>query len=133
MRTRPEPSRRILITGGQGQLGRALQEALSSHQLLAPGHSELDVTDAAAVRRAVESFRPDTVIHAAAWTDTAGCEADPERALRVNGQGARLVAEACRGAGAAVLSVSTNEVFDGARSEPYSEEDEPNPLNAYAR
>ncbi len=104
---------RVLITGGQGQLGRALRAALVEHALSAPGHAELDVTDAAQVERAIDSFRPEVVIHAAAWTDTAGCEADPDRALLVNGGGTRIVAEACARAGAAMLYVSTNEVFDG--------------------
>ncbi len=124
---------RVLVTGGRGQLGRALQQALSGHDFLAPGHGELDVTDPDALARAFADFGPEAVIHAAAWTDTAGCEADPERAMRVNGVGTRTVAEACRDAGAVMLYVSTNEVFDGGKSEPYTEEDEPNPPNSYAR
>src|SRR3989304_1590938 len=124
---------RTLITGGRGQLGRALQEALALHQVFAVGHAEMDVTDADAVRRAVDELRPELVIHAAAWTDTAGCESDPERALLVNGEGTRHVAEACTRAGADMLYVSTNEVFDGETAEPYREEDAPNPINAYAR
>lgn len=124
---------RVLISGGQGQLGRALQAVLVDHEVSAPGHAELDVTDAEQVGRAADSFRPEVVIHAAAWTDTAGCEADPERALLVNGGGTRTVAEACARAGAAILYVSTNEVFDGETTDPYREDDEPNPLNAYGR
>lgn len=93
----------------------------------------MDVTDPEAVRRAFDELRPELVIHAAAWTDTAGCESDPEQALLVNGDGSRHVAQACARAGAVMLYVSTNEVFDGAKREPYAEEDEPNPINAYAR
>ena len=122
---------RVLITGGQGQLGRAVQAALAGHEVSAGGHAELDITDAGKVQEAVRGFRPDVVIHVAAWTDTAGCEADPARALQVNGEGTRIVAEACARAGAAMLYVSTNEVFDGEKAEPYLEEDEPNPINAY--
>ena len=124
---------RVLITGGQGQLGRALQTALAGDEVSASGHAEMDVTDARQVQDAVRGSRPDVVIHVAAWTDTAGCEADPSRALQVNGEGTRIVAEACARAGAAMLYVSTNEVFDGEKAEPYQEEDEPNPLNAYGR
>lgn len=124
---------RIFITGGRGQLGRELIQTLASETVLAPGRRELDVTDGAAVRKAVREFRPEVVIHAAAWVDTRGCEADPKRAMRVNGEGARQVALACREAGAAMLYVSTNEVFDGAKGEAYLESDEPNPLNAYGR
>ncbi len=124
---------RILITGGRGQLGRELQQALSAETVVALGRQELDVTDAAAVGRAVGQFRPQVVIHAAAYTDTAGCEAHPVLAMRVNGEGTRQVALACRQAEAAMLYVSTNEVFDGQKGEPYLESDEPKPINAYGR
>ena len=124
---------RILITGGRGQLGRELQQALSAETVLAQDLPELDVTDAVAVGRAVGQFRPHVVIHAAAHTDTAGCEADPELAMRVNGEGTRQVALACRQAEAAMLYVSTNEVFDGQKGEAYLESDEPEPINAYGR
>jgi dTDP-4-dehydrorhamnose reductase len=124
---------RILITGGRGQLGRELQQALASQTVLAQDLPELDVTDAAAVRRAIDQFRPQVVIHAAAYTDTAGCEADPELAMRVNSEGTRQVALACRQSGAAMLYVSTNEVFDGQKGEAYLESDEPRPINAYGR
>ena len=124
---------RILITGGQGQLGRALQVALADHEVSAPGHAQLDVTVGEQARRAIGGFQPDLVVHAAAWTDTAGCEADPERALFVNGEGTRIIAEGCARAGAAMLYISTNEVFDGETAEPYREGDEANPINGYGR
>jgi len=122
---------RILITGARGQLGRELQDALAAQTVSATDVPELDVTDAAAVDGAVDAFRPDLIIHAAAYTDTRGCEADPALAMRVNGNGARNVAQACRRAGAALLYVSTNEVFDGTKREPYLETDEPRAVNAY--
>ncbi len=124
---------RVLITGGQGQLGRALQSALRDDEVEAPGHAELDVTDGAQVRKALARFRPDAVIHAAAWTDTVGCEQDPARAILVNGEAAAIVADACRDIDAAMVYVSTNEVFDGEKATPYSEDDAPNPINAYGR
>jgi len=129
---------RVLITGGQGQLGRELQRALLSQsdlpQVLALDLPELDVTDADAVERAFRQAKPDLVIHAAALTDTSLCEEDPALAMRVNAQGSLHVAEACRRADAALVYVSTNEVFDGPpRREPYGESDEPRPINAYGR
>jgi len=124
---------RILITGGKGQLGRALHTAFSTDQVEALSHSDLDVTDNGQVSRALARFRPDLVIHAAACTDTAGCERDPALAMRVNSEGADVVAEACRQARSAMLYISSNEVFDGARSDVYLEDDQPNPINTYAR
>jgi dTDP-4-dehydrorhamnose reductase len=124
---------RALITGGHGQLGRALQTALTADEATALGHSDLDITDREQVAAALSRHDPEVVIHAAAWTDTAGCERDPERAVHVNGEGAGIVAEACRASGARMLYVSSNEVFDGEKSEPYAETDSPNPINAYAR
>ena len=122
---------RILITGAGGQLGRDLQAALAAHALSARAHSDLDITDASAVANAVESFRPEVVVHAAALTDTTRCERQPDLAHAVNAQGARYVAAACARARSAMVYISTNEVFDGKKVEPYVESDEPNPINAY--
>jgi dTDP-4-dehydrorhamnose reductase len=124
---------RVLITGGGGQLGRDLQGPLGGHEVRTAGRADLDITNAGTVREAVESFRPDVAVHAAALTDTTRCERDPELAYVVNALGARNVAVACGRVGAAMAYVSTNEVFDGAQADPYLEFDEPRPLNAYAR
>jgi dTDP-4-dehydrorhamnose reductase len=128
----------VFITGGKGQLGRELQRAFRSHtdppDVLAPDIDELDVTDAGPVERAMRQATPDLVIHAAALTDTSRCEEDPALAMRVNAEGSLHVAEACRRVSAAMVYVSTNEVFDGPpRREPYVESDEPRPINAYGR
>lgn len=122
---------RILITGGEGQLGRALTAALDGNEVFSAGHKELDVTDRAVVALALSDSRPEMVIHAAAWTDTAACERDPERAISVNATGAANVAEACAATGAAMVYVSTNEVFDGEATQPYLEGAATSPLNAY--
>lgn len=124
---------RVLITGGQGQLGRDLQQALAEHEVQSTDLPELDVTEPSPVLDAITSFQPEVVIHAAALTDTARCESEPDLAYTVNALGARNVAVACGQAGAAMLYLSTNEVFDGAQREPYLEFDQPNPLNTYAR
>ena len=124
---------RIFITGNRGPLGRELMRAFSAHTVDGGDLPEFDVTDAGATRRRIEAARPDIVIHAAALTDTRLCEDDPHLANRVNGLGTRNVALACRDAGAALLNVSTNEVFDGLKGEPYVESDTPNPVNAYGR
>ncbi|MCH7953412.1 MAG: dTDP-4-dehydrorhamnose reductase [Chloroflexi bacterium] len=124
---------RILVTGGQGQLGVALQRALSEHEVRALGHADLDVTSAAAVSEAIESFHPEVVIHAAAWTDTAAAERDPAAALAVNGEGSGNVARACAAAGVPMAYVSSNEVFDGEKGAPYDEDDPTQAINEYGR
>jgi len=124
---------RVFITGCKGQLGRALNEALTEHTLTGCDLPELDITDRAAIGAAIAAFAPDVVIHAAAWTDVDGCARDPERAYGVNGLGTQNVALACAESGAALAYVSTNEVFDGTGTEPYREWDSPHPINPYAR
>ncbi len=124
---------RVLITGAGGQLGRALQEAFRSDDVFPYDHAALDVTDAGAVRRAMGEARPEVAVHAAAWTDTAGCEKDPQRAMAVNAGGSAVVAGACHSAGAAMVYISTNEVFDGTKATPYVEDDEPLPINGYGQ
>ena len=124
---------RVLITGGSGQLGRDLQVALADHDVRAFGHREFDVTDRGAANTLISSYGPDLVVHAAALTDTARCEREPDAAYAINAEGAQHVASACAGAGAAIVYVSTNEVFDGTKPEPYAEDDEPGPVNAYGR
>ena len=96
-------------------------------------HAELDITDREAVLREVTRAKPQVVIHPAAWTDTAGCERDPGRARLVNGEAAGYVAEGAREAGAAMVHVSTNEVFDGEKGTPYDEDDATDPVNEYGR
>ena len=122
---------RILITGGEGQLGRALVRALEGHDVLALGRARLDVADERATYDAIGEARPDVVVHTAALTDTTRCESDPAAAEAVNALGARNVARACAAAGAMLIAVSTNEVFDGAQATPYAEDAAPNPVNAY--
>lgn len=123
---------KILITGGGGQLGRSLTKALATHDAAPLSHTELDITDRAACAAVIERARPTAVVHCAALTDTALCERDPALARRVNGIGTEHVAQACRSAGARLVAVSTNEVFDGTQSTPYLEDARPHPLNAYA-
>ncbi len=126
----PTESSRILITGGGGQLGRAICRLASEHQLLVLDRDELDISRPDARQRVAEA-RPDLVINAAAWTDVDACEADPERAYRVNALGARYVASGAEDAGARLVQVSTDYVFDGQKGEPYWEFDSPAPLSVY--
>jgi len=124
---------RILITGGKGQLGRALSTALSEHDVTSTDREEVDVTDRDGVFSAVREADPEIVIHCAAYTDVDGCARNPELAYRINGQGTQNVALACGEAGAALVHVSTNEVFSGEDPGGYEEWRPLNPINPYAR
>jgi dTDP-4-dehydrorhamnose reductase len=81
----------------------------------------------------VAAVKADWVIHAAAATDVDGCERDPAMAMAVNAEGTRRVADGCRRSGAALVYVSTDFVFDGRKTCPYTETDEPAPLSVYGR
>ena len=125
---------RIAITGHKGQLGTALKRLLAEpHELFLIDVPEYDISQRAAIIRAVTGFRPDLVIHAAACTNVDACSCEPDMAYTVNGLGTQNIALACQQTGAVMLYVSTNEVFDGAASEPYLEFDRPNPINIYGR
>jgi dTDP-4-dehydrorhamnose reductase len=119
----------VLVTGAGGQVGQALRRELPFARFLP--HSELDVMVPSAVHEAVQGV--DVIVHLAALTDVDACERDPKTADAVNSLGTRNVAEAAEEAGARVLFVSTNYVFDGTKAEEYAEEDRPAPLNAYGR
>nr|HID14027.1 NAD-dependent epimerase/dehydratase family protein [Anaerolineae bacterium] len=123
----------IFITGYKGQLGQALYAALAEHTLAGCDLPELDITDREAIGAAIADFAPDVVIHGAAWTNVDGCARDPEKAYRVNALGTQNVALACAEADAAMVYISTNEVFDGEAHEPYREWDPPHPINPYGR
>jgi dTDP-4-dehydrorhamnose reductase len=114
---------RILITGAGGQLGRALRETFAGEDVVALAHADWDVT------LPPPDLAPSLVLHAAAWTDVDGAEADPQGAAAVNVGGTRHVAEL----GVPLVYYSTDYVFDGAKRDPYVESDPPNPLSAYGR
>jgi dTDP-4-dehydrorhamnose reductase len=124
---------RILVTGAMGRLGGRLVEILTPrHEAVqGVGRSELDFTDFAAARAYTAAFKPDIVLHPAAWTDVDGCAREPERAIAINGLGAQNMALAAAQVGASFLYVSSNEVFDGKNTRPYTEYDVTNPINPY--
>jgi dTDP-4-dehydrorhamnose reductase len=126
---------RLLVTGSAGMLGRAVASAATrlGHDVIALTRADLDITDAAKVARIVAAAEPRAVINCAGWTDVDGAEANEARALRVNGEGAGLVAAAAAEPGARVVHVSTDYVFDGSKRTPWVESDEVAPLSAYGR
>ncbi|HEY5487122.1 MAG TPA: NAD(P)-dependent oxidoreductase [Candidatus Limnocylindrales bacterium] len=134
---RPGRLMRVAITGAGGRLGSALAEALGqaafAAEILGWDVPEHDLDDPASAERLVGRFRPDVVVHTAAWTNVDDCARDPELAMRRNGTAVGELAEACVRHGAGLVTVSTNEVFDGRRTDgrPYLPEDRPNPANPY--
>jgi dTDP-4-dehydrorhamnose reductase len=116
--------RRVLITGAGGQLGHALAEVFADEDVLALGHADWDVTLPPPPLPEL-----DLVLHAAAWTDVDGAEADPQSAAAANVGGVANAASL----GAPLVTFSTDYVFDGRKGAPYVESDGPNPLSAYGR
>ena len=126
---------KILVTGAAGQLGRDVVDVArrAGHDVIAADRTLLDITDRDAVHRVVAAQHPDAIVHAAAWTAVDACEADPDRANRVNGTATADLVAAARVVGASVHVISTDYVFDGSKSQPYVESDAPNPQSAYGR
>lgn len=121
---------RLAITGAEGQLGRSLRQNFADQEMLLLDLPQWDITSEETISFLIR-WAPDLVIHAAAMTDVDGCERDPDAAFLVNGQGTRNVALACQRAGATLVYISTDYVFDGTKDEPYLESDEPHPINVY--
>ncbi len=124
---------KILITGILGQLGTALQKALTGHEITGIDLPEVDITEREAVFTAVSHHKPDLIIHTAAYTDVNGCARNPELAYKVNGLGTQNIALACQEFGAEMLHISTNEVFAGTRPDGYEEWMPLDPCNPYGR
>ena len=126
---------KILVTGRQGQLVQSLLERgrASGHDLVALGRPELDLEQPGSAAEAVRRTQPDVVVSAAAYTAVDQAEDEPERAHRVNGAAPGELAEAAREAGARIIHISTDYVFDGRSSEPYRPDMPVAPLGVYGR
>jgi dTDP-4-dehydrorhamnose reductase len=124
---------RIVLTGHRGQLGTALQQGLEGHEILGLDLPEHDIADPRTIVGTVVQFQPDLVIHGAAMTNVDACEQDPDLAFRVNTLGTQNMALACGRCAAAMVHVSTNDIFDGTLGRPYYEWDTASPQSVYAR
>lgn len=122
---------KVLLIGSKGQLATSLRSALAGEDVVALSRAELDICDASAVDAVVRAVRPDVVINPAAIRRPDDCESAPERAFAVNAIGPRNLAISCRDIGAALVHISTDNVFDGRATSPYLEDDRPNPVNVY--
>lgn len=122
---------RALVAGSAGQLGRELVSRLGPELAWAGGRAELDVTDHAAVAALVARVRPEVVFNATAYNRVDAAESEPELAFAVNALAPRALSLSAREAGALVVHVSTDYVFDGASARPYREDDPTGPLSVY--
>jgi dTDP-4-dehydrorhamnose reductase len=126
---------RLLVIGSAGMLGRAVAQDATrlGHDVVGLTHADVDITDAARVDRLVAAAEPQALVNCAAWTDVDGAESHQGLAHRVNADGAGHVARAAAKAGARVVHISTDYVFDGSKREPWLESDEVGPLQTYGR
>lgn len=127
---------RVLVTGGNGQLGSALVDLLSARAAdvaLGIDLPDIDIAAPDSVREVFAQFAPDVVINCAAWTAVDAAEEHEADALKVNGEGPRVLAEACKVAGAWLVQISTDYVFAGDANTPYAEDARPDPKTAYGR
>src|ERR1700734_349038 len=126
--------RRAVVFGASGQLGVELVRELKSRQYEVAGwdRAQADITDRAAVENALASFDAEVVLNAAAYNQVDVAEQEPQAALLVNALAVRNLALACRQVDARLVHFSTDYVFDGQAERPYTEDDPPHPLGAYA-
>ncbi len=124
---------RVAVIGARGQLGTAvLRECEPRHEVMAFGRDTLDAADDRAVAAAMARARPDVIVNCAAYNDVDGAEDHPVEALNANAFAVRALARAAADHGAAFVHYSTDFVFDGTASAPYTETDQPNPKSTYA-
>src|SRR6267378_3304481 len=125
---------RILVTGAEGILGKAIREWLASgNTLYLWGRDEVDVRDRERVLEAAKGIEFDAVIHAAAMTAVDRCETEFDLAMATNRDGTKHVASLAAERGATMVYLSTDYVFDGTKDGPYLEDDPPKPISAYGR
>lgn len=126
---------KILITGGQGQLARALSTHPHAKKLRITtcSRDECDITNPDSISHVLSSYSPDIIINTAAYTAVDKAESEPDLAALINHQGAQNLANACAKREIPLIHLSTDYVFDGTKSSPYIEDDLPNPINVYGK
>ncbi len=129
---------KILITGANGMLGQEFVRQLSklptkSYSLLATDKDILDITNKSTVDDVISEYRPDFIIHTAAYVDVDQAEDDKAICKKVNVEGTKNISEAAKRIGATMIYISTDYVFNGKKSKPYNESDSADPLGFYAK
>ena len=125
---------RILLTGGSGQIGWELRRTLATlGEVVAPPRTTLDLASDQSIGRAVREIRPQLVVNAAGYTAVDRAEEEIDSATQANGSAPGILARECKRIGAVLIHYSTDYVFDGRKSIPYSEVDDPSPLSVYGQ
>ena len=125
---------KILLTGKNGQLGYELAQCLqSAGEVIALDRSEMDIANLAQIRDVIRTVKPALIVNAAAYTAVDKAESESALAMRINGEAPEVMAEEARRLGAAMVHYSTDYVFDGCKTTPYTEDDATCPINEYGR
>lgn len=123
---------RILLTGKTGQAGYELERSLQGlGDIIALDRSQMDLANLDQVRDVIRSIKPDLIINPAAYTAVDKAESEPELAMRINGEAPGVMAQEAKKLGAAMIHYSTDYVFDGTKTTPYTEDDPTCPINVY--
>ena len=122
-----------LITGSEGQLGKAMQLALSRSNIefIPLSAKELDISNEAAVEESINKYRPKVILNAAAWTDVDGAENNKERVFDINANGPKYLAKSAKKFDATLVQISTDYVFSGPGGIPWAEDSAPKPVSVY--
>ena len=123
---------KILIFGGNRLLVSATRSCIAANYVVhSLGHAECDISNGAAVAQQIQLFKPHIAINGAAYNDVDGAEQSPQAAYALNAHAPGVLARACEAAGALLVHFSTDFVFDGSKTTPYTEDDAPHPLSVY--
>jgi len=125
---------KLLLFGRNGQLGRELEKGLLPlGEVKCLGQEDLDLCDIQALQKFLHDLRPDLIVNASAYTAVDRAESEEDKAMKVNALAPGVMAEAARRSGAVFIHYSTDYVFDGRKTSPYTEDDTTNPLNVYGK
>jgi len=123
---------KILLLGNTGQVGWELNRTLLTlGEMIALDYPQIDMADPDSICELVQEVKPQIIVNATAYTNVDKAESEPELAMAINGIGPGILAQEVKKIGAAIIHYSTDYVFDGTKGTPYTEEDQPNPINVY--
>jgi dTDP-4-dehydrorhamnose reductase len=123
---------RILITGKTGQVGYELERSMQGlGQIIAVDRAQMDLADLDQMRAVIRSVKPDLLVNAAAYTAVDKAESETQLVVRINAEAPAVMAEELKRLGGSMIHYSTDYVFDGTKTSPYTEQDSPSPINTY--